>query len=183
MTETTENPNRFMRWLGFFSALFLAFYGIHLMKESSWFWLWFVPMLLPFLGVLQLESERPIPLGMSMDPKKRPGKTVRHLGIWSAWIVAFFGIYLMIESSAAWYWFIPLLVPFLILLPQKMKEWEQEDEDKERRKAERKAARAARSGSSPIWRFLKVVFWIGVLLLAWQWVGFYIWMWVLGLAR
>ena len=172
-----------MRWLGFFSALVLAFYGIHLMKESSWFWLWFVPMLLPFLGVLQIESERPVPLGTHSDPDKKPGKVVRFIGIWSAWIIAFFGIYLMIESSVSWFWFIPCLVPFLILLPQKMKEWEKEDEEKKIRKTERKARRKEWRTSSPLWTFVKIVFWLGVLWLTWPWVGFYLYMFVLGLAR
>ena len=181
--ESPDEPSRAVRWLGFWLSMALMFLGIHLMKESSWSWFWFVPMLLPFLGVLQIESERPIPLGLHSNLEKKPGRLVRFFDIWSASIIAFVGIYLMIKFSTDWYWFIPFLILFLVLLPQKMKEWEKEDEEKKIRKAERKARRKEWRTSSPLWTFVKIVFWLGVLWLVWQWVGFYLWMFVLGLAR
>ena len=181
--ESPDEPSRAVRWFGFWFSMALFFVGIHLMKESSWSWLWFVPMLLPFMGVLQMESERPLPLGLQSNPEKKPGKIVGFFDIWSASIIAFIGIYLMIKFSTDWYWFIPFLILFLVLLPQKMKEWEKEDGEKKVRKAERRAQRKKWRDSSPVWTVLKIVFSLGVLWLVWQWVGFYLWMFVLSLAR
>ena len=58
-----------------------------------------------------------------------------------------------------------------------------QDEEKKISKAERKARREEWRASSPLWKFVKIVFWLGILWLVWQWVGFYLWMFVLGLAR
>lgn len=175
--------SRKVRWLGFWFSMALMFLGIHFMKTSTHSWLWFVPMLLPIMGVLQIESERPQPLGTHRDPEKRTGKATAFLPTWTASIIAVIGIYLMIESSTNWYWFIPLLIPFFILLPQKMKQWEKEDEEEKIQKAERKAERKEWRASSPLWKYGKIVFWLGLIWLTWPWVGFYLWMFVLGLAR
>jgi len=171
----------FRRFL-FWSMLLLAFWGIHLMVTSSYAWYWCILMVLPFCAVLQMESEQTVPLGHKETLNTRSGRVRRSLGFWLAALAAIFGVGLMIEIPADWRWFIPFLIPFLVLLPQRMKEWEKEDEEEKARKAEQKAERKARRAASPLWKALKIAFWLGVLWVAWQWIGFYIYMWVLGLA-
>jgi hypothetical protein len=146
------------------------------MKESTYSWLWFIPMLLPFLRALQLEADEPA----MFNSNHRSGKVTSALGFWSSWIVGFIGVYLMIESAQPWYWFIPFLIPVLLLLPQKMKEWELDDEEKKHRKALRKASQKNKGISSLIWKLIKIALGVGILWLFWVVGGYYLLDWVLG---
>lgn len=171
------------RWIAYWLSIGLMFWGIHLMMVSTLYWLWFVPMLLPFMSILQIESEKPLPLGFHCDPAKEPGKAARFFDIWSASIIAAFGIFLMIRSPEIWYLFIPFLMIYLVLLPQKYKQWQKEEKDDELQKMRKKAQRKARRESSLIWKGLKFVFWLGLLWVAWQVASYLIWMFVLGAAK
>lgn len=175
-----KNLGRKGRWAAFVFTLLLMFWGIHLMIHSVHSWIWFVPMLLPFLGVVQMESEEPEPLGNRDEAKNGLGRLTKTLGNWSAWVVAFIGIALMVESSVTWYWLTPMLVPVLILLPGEMKKWERQSEEKKRRKADKKKLRAAGKMTAPLSKLIKIAFWLGVLWVVWYIGSYYVLVALLG---
>ena len=121
-----------------------------------------------------MESENPVLLRPKQGPISGLGKLIRFLGFWSAWVLAFIGVILMTEFSQTWYWFIPFLIPGLLLLPQKMRKWEVENKEKASRKAAKKAARENHRESSLIWKLIKIAFWGGLLWLVWYIGSYYL---------
>lgn len=174
-----ESFGRTWRWLGFLFALALAFWGIHLIKTSSYSWLWFLPLLIPALMVMGYEYEQSRPLGKKNPEASKYVRLIHSTAVVVVWVVAILGFYLMMVAQPAWYWFAPLITPAIVILPGKFKEWEKQETQNEQQEPQEELLEV-RSSHSIYWRIIKLGFWLGLLALIWYIGGYYVLVWLLG---
>jgi hypothetical protein len=160
----------------------LAFWGIELMRSSDHHWLWFVPMLFPMMSFHGWEFDRKDQLGRRDSTTTGFHEFAVVTIEWLLLLFATLGFYLMYSSPNAWYWFTPLVVGGLVILPGKIEDW---NEAEDRRSAEKQAGKSAmhkqisRPEPSSWGKAVKWIFVLALAALVWYLGGYYLLVWMM----